>query len=86
LVGLWCLAPLSTIFQLLATGLWFSPVSSTNKTEHNDATVILLKVALNTINQPIFILKTTKISSEVHTFVFLKKSYHIYEEKFIWCG
>jgi len=38
--------------QLLATGLWFSPVSSTNKTEHNDTTVILLKVALNTINQP----------------------------------
>jgi hypothetical protein len=32
--------------QLLATGMWFSPVSSTN------TTVILLKVALNTINQP----------------------------------
>jgi hypothetical protein len=40
------------VCQLLATGLWFSPVSSTNKTEHNDTTEILLKVALNTINQP----------------------------------
>jgi hypothetical protein len=32
---------------------WFSPVtavSSTNKTDHHDVTVILLKVSLNTIN------------------------------------
>jgi hypothetical protein len=29
-------------------------VSSTNKTDHNDRTEILLKVALNTINQPSF--------------------------------
>jgi hypothetical protein len=32
---------------------WFSPgipVSSTNKTDHQDITEILLKVALNTIN------------------------------------
>jgi hypothetical protein len=38
----------------LATGLWFSlgtPVSSTNKTDCHDTTEILLKVALNTINQ-----------------------------------
>jgi hypothetical protein len=37
------------------TGLWFStgtPVSSTNKTDRHDITEILLKVALNTINQP----------------------------------
>jgi hypothetical protein len=33
------------------TGLWFSPVSSTNKTERHDITEILLKVALNTIKQ-----------------------------------
>ena len=35
------------------TGLWFSPgtpVSSTNKTDRNDITEILLKVVLNTIN------------------------------------
>jgi hypothetical protein len=29
-----------------------SPVSSTNKTDRHDITEILLKVALNTINQP----------------------------------
>jgi hypothetical protein len=28
-----------------------TPVSSTNKTDHHDITEILLKVALNTINQ-----------------------------------
>ena len=34
-----------------ATGWWFSPVSSTNKTDHYDITEILSKVALNTIQQ-----------------------------------
>jgi len=41
--------------QWLTTGWWFSlgtPVSSTNKTARHDVTEILLKVALNTINQP----------------------------------
>ena len=33
-----------------ATGRWFSPVSSTNKTDRHDITETLLKVALNTIN------------------------------------
>ena len=39
---------------LFAAGRWFSPgtlVSSTNKTDRHDITEILLKVALNTINQ-----------------------------------
>jgi hypothetical protein len=43
-----------TVCQRLATGRWFSldtPVSSTNKTDCDDITEILLKVALNTINQ-----------------------------------
>jgi hypothetical protein len=43
---MWC--------QWLATGRWFSPgppVSSTNKTDRNDITEILLKVALNTNKQ-----------------------------------
>jgi len=31
---------------------WFSPVSATNKTDLHDITELLLKVALNTINQP----------------------------------
>jgi hypothetical protein len=43
------------VCQWLAAGLWFSPctlVSSTNKTDCHDITEILLKVMLNTINQP----------------------------------
>ena len=43
------------VCQWLATGPWFSQstlVSSTNKTDCHDITEILLKVALNTINQP----------------------------------
>jgi hypothetical protein len=39
---------------LLAHGQWFSPgipASSTTKTGHYDIAEILLKVALNTINQ-----------------------------------
>ena len=39
------------VCQLLATGRWFSPVSSTNKIDCHDITEILLKVALNTIKQ-----------------------------------
>jgi hypothetical protein len=42
------------VYQCLATGRWFSPgtpVSSTNKTDCHDIAEILLKVALNTINQ-----------------------------------
>jgi hypothetical protein len=41
------------VCQWLATGRWFSPgtpISSINKTNHHDITVILLKVTLNTIN------------------------------------
>jgi hypothetical protein len=42
------------VFQLLAHGRWFSlgtPASSTTKTGRHDIAEILLKVALNTINQ-----------------------------------
>jgi hypothetical protein len=42
------------VCQWLAAGQWFSPgtpFSSTNKSYHHDITEILLKVALNTINQ-----------------------------------
>ena len=44
------------VYQLLAHGLWFSPgtpASSTTKTGRHDIAEILLKVALNTINQSI---------------------------------
>jgi hypothetical protein len=42
------------VCQWFTTGRWFSPwtpVSSINKTAHHDITAILMKVALNTINQ-----------------------------------
>ena len=42
------------VYQLLVHGLWFSPgtpASSTTKTGRHDIAEILLKVALNTINQ-----------------------------------
>jgi hypothetical protein len=42
------------VYQGLTTGRWFShdtPVSSTNKTDHHDMAELLVKVALNTINQ-----------------------------------
>jgi hypothetical protein len=42
------------VYQLLAHGRWFSqgtPASSTTKTDRHDIAEILLKVALNRINQ-----------------------------------
>jgi hypothetical protein len=51
--------------QLIATCRWFSPgtpVSPTNKTDHNDITEILLKVTLNTIHQPTNHYKSIKVS------------------------
>jgi hypothetical protein len=46
------------------TGQWFSPVSSTNKTDSHDITEILLKVVLNTVkptNQTLFIVGYPKL-------------------------
>jgi hypothetical protein len=43
-----------TVYQLLAHGRWFSPgtpASSNTKTGRHDIAEILLKIALNTINQ-----------------------------------
>jgi hypothetical protein len=42
------------VYQLLAHGRWFSPgipASSTTKTGRHDIAEILMKMALNTINQ-----------------------------------
>jgi hypothetical protein len=50
----------NAVYQYLVAGRWFSPdtsVSATNKTDHHNITEILLKVALNTINQTIIYLK-----------------------------
>jgi hypothetical protein len=46
-----CTTLCDKVCQWLATDGWFSPVSSTNKTDRHDITGILLKVALNTIKQ-----------------------------------
>jgi len=43
------------ICQWLATGRWFSPVSSTNKTDRHAIVEILLKVALNTKTLTLFV-------------------------------
>ena len=51
-----CTTLCDKVCQWLVTGQWFSPgplVSSTNKTDRHDINEILLKVALNTINQSI---------------------------------
>ena len=37
------------VCKWLAAGLWFSPISSSSKTDRSNITEILLKVALNTI-------------------------------------
>ena len=55
-----CTTLCDTVCQRLATGRWFSPgppVSSTNKTDRNDITEALLKVAFNTIKQANAILR-----------------------------
>jgi len=62
------------VCQLLATGRWFSQgplVSSTNKTDHHNITEIVLKVALNTINQT---LKRKQICSFSSLFVYICKA------------
>jgi hypothetical protein len=60
----------ATVSQPLTTGRWFSlgtQVSSTNKTDRNDITEILLKAALNTITDQCSIYYTVEISS-IQTF------------------
>ena len=39
------------VSDLRQVDAWFSPVSSTNESDRHDITEILLKVALNAINQ-----------------------------------
>ena len=51
------------VCQWLAAGRWVSPgtpVSSTNKTDHHNIAEILLKVTLNTINQPYILYRMAK--------------------------
>jgi hypothetical protein len=56
------------VCQWLATCRGFSPctpVFPTNKTDHNDITEILLKLALNTIHQPTNITKALQSVYEI---------------------
>ena len=57
-----------TLYSGMA-GRWFSPgtpVSSNNKTDYHNITEILLKVVLNTINQP------SQLSSKYHFIIYKK--------------
>jgi ribosome-binding ATPase YchF (GTP1/OBG family) len=48
---------------------WFSPVSSTNKTDHHDITEILLKMALSTIKPTLIVCNTVEIESGTPCFI-----------------
>ena len=69
--------------QWLAAGRWFSPgtrVSSINKSDHNDITEILLKVALNTItigltNSKRFLLPYTFVHVDYREYTCIKITY-----------
>jgi hypothetical protein len=52
-IGARCTTLCDKVCQWLAIGRWYSPISSTNKTDRHDIAAILLKVALNTIKQTI---------------------------------
>jgi hypothetical protein len=60
------------VWKWLATGRWFSPVSSSNKTDCHDITEILLKVTLNIITpDPKF--ETKESSQQNHAIVLSNK-------------
>jgi hypothetical protein len=64
------------VCQLHATGRWLSPgtqVSSTNKTDRNDITEILLKVALNTKHRMSVIFKSIRNYNIMYTIKFYSK-------------
>ena len=46
-----CTTICDKVCKWFATGQWFSPVSSINKTDHYDTTEMLLKVVLNTFKK-----------------------------------
>jgi len=62
-----CTTLCDKVCQWLITGQWFSPGSSTIKTDCYDITEILLKVVLNTIKQTNKYRKYLKKKKEVRT-------------------
>jgi hypothetical protein len=71
------------VYQLLAHGRWFSPgtqASSTTKTGRNDIAEILLKVALNKINQINKFTNINKANNHCSPQTIEHKKYHD-----IWC-
>jgi hypothetical protein len=67
------------VYQLLAHGRWFSPVtqaSSTTKTGRHDIAEILLKVALNTVNQ----IKSKELIRNVVFNIYVPASRHFNNE------
>ena len=75
------------VCQWLTTGRWFSPfppVSSTNKTDRNDITEMLLKVALNTIKQTfISCVILINLTDEIHVYYF--SSFSNLQDQYIFC-
>ena len=69
--------PITTkVCHWFTTGRWFSsgtPVSSTNNTDRHDMTELLLKVALNTINQPTGLFILAKCSNNKGSFIYENK-------------
>ena len=74
----WCTrfaAASDKVYQLLAHGRWFSPVSSTTKTGRHDIAEILLKVALNTKKSILYVKQpTTNIFEDYTHFINLNPS------------
>ena len=74
------------VINLSATGRWFSqgtPVFSTNKTDRYDITEILLKVALNTINQLTFQLLLSDIPIESRKLIGLQSKTFVNIQSFV---
>ena len=74
------------VCQSLATGRWFSPVSSTNETDRHDITEILLKVALiktNYINEYSTTCKKCQIKAVTFIFIYICKCKVIFHQQIV---
>jgi len=73
-----CTTLCDKVCQRLAAGRWFSPVSSTNKTDRHDITELLLKVALSTMKSNKA--KRLHVATNPMIFLFWKIAYPLTEE------